>query len=108
MGASTVESLADWPLGQDAVVARADGGELFRRRLAHLGLRAGAVVRPLHRTPGRGLVLAVGDSRVALDRASVAVLHVTAGGSSTAGDRPGPQGPLPGLPSPDPPRGWSA
>jgi ferrous iron transport protein A len=46
------------------------------RRLAELGLRAGVEVVILHRTAGRGRVLAVGDIRIALDRATLRRLPV--------------------------------
>lgn len=44
------------------------------RRLAELGLRAGARVTVLHRSAGGGRILAVGDARIALDRATLRLL----------------------------------
>ncbi len=41
------------------------------RRLAELGLRAGARVRVLHRSAGGGRILAVDDARIAVDRATL-------------------------------------
>ena len=46
------------------------------RRLAELGLRAGAEVVVLHRTPGGGRVVAVEDSRIAIDRTTLRALPV--------------------------------
>jgi ferrous iron transport protein A len=46
------------------------------RRLAELGLRAGAEVVVLHRTAGGGRVIAVDDARIALDRATLQALPV--------------------------------
>jgi ferrous iron transport protein A len=39
-----------------------------RRRLAELGVRIGEIVRVVQHTAGGGVVLAVGTSRIALDR----------------------------------------
>lgn len=76
MGPHIPGNLAQWPLGRVAQLLDATGPEPFRTRLGHLGLRAGALLTPLLRTPGHGLVVGVGDSRVALDRDSVAALRV--------------------------------
>jgi ferrous iron transport protein A len=46
------------------------------RRLAELGLRAGVDVVVLCRTAGGGRVIAVGDGRIALDRATLLGLPV--------------------------------
>lgn len=46
------------------------------RRLAELGLRAGAEVVVLHRTAGGGRVVAVDDARIALDRATLQAMPV--------------------------------
>jgi ferrous iron transport protein A len=46
------------------------------RRLAELGLRAGAEVVVLHRTAGGGRVIAIGDARIALDRATLRAMFV--------------------------------
>lgn len=46
------------------------------RRLAELGLRSGARVTVLHRTAGGGRLVAVGHTRIALDRATLAELPV--------------------------------
>jgi len=69
-------TLADLPLGRRVGV----GPPLLEpdrvRRLAELGLRAGAEVVVLHRTAGRGRVVAVGDTRIALDLATLQRLPV--------------------------------
>lgn len=93
-------SLAAWPIGAPGVLVAAappaisglaPSGEAGDRgrgptdlltHLARLGLRLGMTVTPLMRTPGRGLVLAVGDLRLAVDRASADALHVHAPGNA--------------------------
>jgi ferrous iron transport protein A len=69
-------SLLDWPLGQPTVFVATHAGPSLRHRLAHLGVRAGTTITPIQRTPGGGVVIAVGELRVALDRKSVATLVV--------------------------------
>lgn len=46
------------------------------RRLAELGLRSGARVTVLHRTAGGGRLVAIGQTRIALDRETLAALPV--------------------------------
>jgi hypothetical protein len=85
-------SLAAWPIGAPGVLASAAAPagppsvaaptDLLTH-LARLGLRLGMTVTPLMRTPGRGLVLAVGDLRLAVDRASADALRVHAPGHSS-------------------------
>ncbi|MGB8382035.1 MAG: FeoA family protein [Dermatophilaceae bacterium] len=69
-------SLVDWPVGHPAVFIETVAGPALGRRLAQLGVRPGATLTPLQRTPGRGLVVAVAEMRVALDRQSVAAIRV--------------------------------
>lgn len=72
-------SLADWPIGRPALLlgaTDASDGDGVAHRLARLGLRAGATLTPLLRTAGRGVVLASGELRIALDRASAAAVRV--------------------------------
>lgn len=57
--------LLDLPAGQPARLAEIRGGRGLERRLLGLGLRIGSPVIVLHRR-GRGLVLASGDTRIAL------------------------------------------
>ena len=45
-------------------------------RLARLGIRLGAIIEATQRTPGGGRVVAVGDLRIALDRATARDLLV--------------------------------
>ena len=69
-------SLGDWPVGHPAVFIETHAGPALGRRLAQLGVRPGATVTPLQRTPGRGLVVAVAEMRLALDRESVVAIRV--------------------------------
>ncbi len=62
---SNLASLGSLSVGGQARIARIDGGRQLTRRLMGLGLRVGSEVSVLqHR--GRGVVLASGDTRVAL------------------------------------------
>jgi Fe2+ transport system protein FeoA len=70
------QTLADWPLGRPAVLLGTRDPGSLGVRLAHLGLRAGALVTPVLRTSGKGVVLASGELRVALDRATAAAVAV--------------------------------
>ncbi len=49
------------------VVTGVGGDPAVRRRLAEMGVRAGARIRVLHRSSGGGRVLAVEGARVAID-----------------------------------------
>ncbi len=71
-------SLRDWPVGRSAVFIQTHAGPAMGHRLAQLGVRYGATLTPLQRTPGGGLVVAVGEMRLALDRESVAAIQVHA------------------------------
>jgi ferrous iron transport protein A len=53
------------------VLGPPDLGAATTRRLGELGLRAGTEVVILHRTAGLGRVIAAGDTRIALDRATL-------------------------------------
>ncbi|MEJ2578105.1 MAG: FeoA family protein [Kineosporiaceae bacterium] len=62
-------TLADLEIGSSAVIAH--GGTVsrpVRQRLAELGLRPGALARPLLRTVGGGRLVAVGQARVVVGR----------------------------------------
>lgn len=63
--------------GTVSCVLRQSTDRAVVRRLAELGLREGAAVRTVQRTPGGGRVVAIGDTRLALDRATLAHLHIT-------------------------------
>ncbi|MBK8469280.1 MAG: ferrous iron transport protein A [Actinomycetales bacterium] len=76
--------LIDWPLGEPAVLAAA--GPALTGSISRLGLRAGMSLTPMMRTPGRGLVVAAGELRLALDRATAAHVQVHAARRS-----PGPE-----------------
>ena len=69
-------SLREWPTGRPAVFVATDAGPTSARRLAQLGVRPGATLTPVQRTPGRGLVVAVAELRLALDRETVAAMRV--------------------------------
>ena len=77
-------SLHDWPLGTPATVVTIgrtpadDGDPGLAAQLARLGLRCGMTLTPRLCSPGRGLVVEVGDARLALDRKSTRQLVVQA------------------------------
>jgi ferrous iron transport protein A len=71
-------NLAGQPVGRRVVMGAPRLDAARTRRLAELGLRAGVEVLVLHRTAGRGRVLAVGDSRIALDHDTLRSLPVAA------------------------------
>ncbi len=60
--------LGDVRPGGFAVLETPDVPTSMARRLAELGLRAGERVQVMHRTAGGGRLLAVGDTRIAVDR----------------------------------------
>lgn len=60
--------LALLPLGLDAVITRVDIDGALGARLAELGLRPGASIRPTHATAAGARVVALGADRIALDR----------------------------------------
>lgn len=62
--------------GVVSCVLRTDDNLATVRRLAELGVRPGAVLTAVQKTPGGGRVIAVGDSRVALDKATLRTLHI--------------------------------
>jgi ferrous iron transport protein A len=71
-------TLAGQPVGRRVVMGSPRLDPARTRRLAELGLRAGVEVIVLHRTAGRGRVLAVGDARIALDHDTLRSLPVVA------------------------------
>lgn len=73
---SEVPTLAQQPIGSTVVLGVPHLDPARTRRLAELGLRSGTEVIVLHRTAGRGRVLAIGETRLALDRATLAALPV--------------------------------
>ena len=69
-------TLADQAVGSRVVLGASLLANATTRRLGELGLRTGTEVVILHRTAGRGLVIAAGDTRIALDRATLAAWPV--------------------------------
>lgn len=61
-------SLSHAPTGQAVAVVAVGGEGALVRRLAELGIRAGATVTALHRTAGGGRVIEVAGSRIAVAR----------------------------------------
>ncbi|PID97054.1 MAG: hypothetical protein CSA84_01460 [Actinomycetales bacterium] len=77
------ESLTRWPLGRPANVTGVGEDRDFELLLGHVGLRPGMTLTPVLHTPGRGVVVAVGDLRLALDRSSAASVFVCSPGDGT-------------------------
>lgn len=82
MRSTSVPAAGAQPLGSVAVGAEAtlvglDLANATRLRLSELGLRPGAVVRVLNRTPGGGRVVGLGAGRVAVDRATAGAVTVS-------------------------------
>lgn len=66
--------LAEVPVGSRVVLETPQLDAAHSRRLAELGLRAGVEVVVLHRAAGGSRVIAVEDSRIALDRTTLRAL----------------------------------
>lgn len=64
------------PRGVPLVLRRPDLPVPLSRRLAELGLRAGAVVTVVRRTAGGGRIIGIGDARVALGRQTLRQVSV--------------------------------
>lgn len=79
-------ALAEFPLGSRVVLETPRLGAAHARRLAELGLRPGTVVEILQRTPGDGRVVAVEDTRIALDRETLRALPASALPASAQSD----------------------
>lgn len=62
---TTQVTLAQLPAGTSAVITQIAGGHELHRKLRGLGIRLGTEVRVEHRR-GSGLVVSVGNTRVAL------------------------------------------
>ncbi|WP_246957152.1 FeoA family protein [Brachybacterium sp. Marseille-Q7125] len=77
----------DAPLGAPVVLATPGCPTALRLRLAELGLRCGQCVCPLQRTPGGGRVIEVGDTRLALDRATCRQLLLDTAAAASPQDR---------------------
>jgi ferrous iron transport protein A len=74
--AGGAKTMADQQVGRRVVLGAPHLDPARVRRLAELGLRAGTEVLVLHRTAGRGRILAVGETRIALDRATLEALPI--------------------------------
>ncbi|MDO8363085.1 MAG: FeoA family protein [Actinomycetota bacterium] len=55
----------------EVVVEHVDAPAALQRRLAELGVRPGAVIHVLRQVAGGGVIVAIGDSRLAIDRATL-------------------------------------
>jgi ferrous iron transport protein A len=76
--------LGDVPPGGYALLEAPDVPTAMARRLAELGLRAGERVQVMHRTAGGGRLLAVGDTRIAVDRQTARAIPVRPGDADAA------------------------
>ncbi len=65
---SIAQSVASLAQGECAEVSFLGGGKIMTQRLAMLGIRPGVTICVLHGPGGRGAVLRVGGTRVALGR----------------------------------------
>lgn len=72
------QTLAQAALRVPVTLGRPTLDDAQRLRLAELGIRCGAVVVALQRTPGGGRVVQVGHSRFVLDQETCAQLPVIA------------------------------
>jgi ferrous iron transport protein A len=71
------QPLGSVALGSEATLVGLHLADATRLRLTELGLRPGAVVRVLSRTPGGGRVIGLGAGRVAVDRATAKAVTVS-------------------------------
>jgi len=78
--------LGDVRPGGYAVLDAPDVPAAMARRLAELGLRAGERVQVMHRTAGGGRLLAVGDTRIAIDRQTARAIPVRAAEAAADAD----------------------
>ncbi|ADM98658.1 MULTISPECIES: FeoA family protein [Dickeya] len=65
--ALSLQTLLDLPLNVNAVVARIRSTGEYQQRLTELGIRVGGQVRVIQRDANQPLMLASGDSRVAIN-----------------------------------------
>jgi ferrous iron transport protein A len=86
--ADSASTMAGQPVGRRVVLGAPHLEVARTRRLAELGLRAGTEVVVLHRTAGRGRVLAVGETRIALDRATLEAMPVVSSPEDHLEDAP--------------------
>lgn len=71
-------TLANAPVGVSLTLVGCIVNPALRTRLAMLGLRPGARVQVLGNTPGKGRVVFVAGSRIAMDRSVLAALTARA------------------------------
>lgn len=76
-------TVADAPLGATLTLESVTIAEGARRRLAELGLRPGALLTVVRRTAGAGRIVAVADSRIALDVVTARSLLVRREGAAS-------------------------
>jgi ferrous iron transport protein A len=69
-------TLQDCPVGSRLRLRRVTGAQRHRRRLSELGFVRGAVLSVIGRGAMGGLVLALGDARVAVDSFTAGTLVV--------------------------------
>ncbi|GAB7196816.1 FeoA family protein [Dickeya oryzae] len=65
--ALSLQTLLDLPINVNAVVARIRSTGEYQQRLTELGIRVGGQVRVIQRDVNQPLMLAAGDSRVAIN-----------------------------------------
>ncbi|ACZ76778.1 FeoA family protein [Dickeya parazeae Ech586] len=65
--ALSLQTLLDLPLNVNAVVARIRSTGEYQQRLTELGIRVGGQVRVIQRDANQPLMLAAGDSRMAIN-----------------------------------------
>ncbi|MGM3161859.1 FeoA family protein [Dickeya undicola] len=65
--ALSLQTLLDLPINVNAVVARIRSTGEYQQRLTELGIRVGGQVRVIQRDANQPLMLASGDSRVAIN-----------------------------------------
>ncbi|GAB7258403.1 FeoA family protein [Dickeya ananatis] len=65
--ALSLQTLLDLPINVNAVVARICSTGEYQQRLTELGIRVGGQVRVIQRDANQPLMLAAGDSRVAIN-----------------------------------------
>ncbi|MBK5941040.1 FeoA family protein [Halochromatium roseum] len=73
---TTPLNLAQLPVGSSAVITQILGGQELHRKLRGFGIRLGTPVSVAHRR-GSGLVVSVGNTRVALGGGIVEKLLIT-------------------------------
>lgn len=73
-----ITTLRDLAPGTSAVITQIDATGANARRAAELGLRPGMTCTTITRTSGGGIVVAVADGRLGVDREIARAVHVEA------------------------------